>query len=145
VYKLDAVDGASPEAAAVRTGLYAADPSTVPARDYIDLAIIARGRDGALAGGVLGATMWGWLTLDALWVVPAERGTGLGSQLLAAAEESGRQRGCSHARLDTFDFQARAFYEQHGYVAYGALDGFPLGHTQFHLRKALAADSAPAA
>ena len=52
-----------------------------------------------------------------------------------------RARGCRHARLDTFDFQARTFYEQLGYRVYAELPDFPEGHRQFHLIKELAAAS----
>lgn len=131
--------------AAIRAGLYAADPAGVPPRDYAPLALVARDRGGALGGGLLGATMWGWLAVDALWVAAGARGRGLGGRLLATAEAAARARGCRHARLDTFDFQARAFYERRGYAVYGRLDGFPPGRAQLHLRKTLAPAGAPAA
>ena len=57
---------------------------------------------------------------------------------LARAEEVAVERGCTHARLDTFDFQARDFYERLGYTVYAELPGFPTGHAQLHLRKVLA-------
>ena len=65
------------------------------------------------------------------------RGPRVRPRLAQRAEEVARGDGCWHARLDTFDFGARGFYERQGYVAYAALNGFPRGHTQFHLRKAL--------
>ena len=40
-------------------------------------------------------------------------------------------------RLDTYDFQARPFYERHGYVVWGVLEGYPAGRRTFHLRKSL--------
>lgn len=40
--------------------------------------------------------------------------------------------------LDTFDFQARPFYERHGYEVFGTLDDYPPGHSRFFLRKDLA-------
>jgi GNAT superfamily N-acetyltransferase len=127
----------------VYAGLGATDPPDVGPRDYASLALVARGADGALAGALSGATIWGWLQVDALWVAEPLRRAGLGGRLLAAAEEAARRRGCTRARLDTFDFQARAFYERRGYEVYARLDGFPAGHTQFHLHKPLA--GAPAA
>lgn len=39
--------------------------------------------------------------------------------------------------LDTFDFEARAFYERPGYVVYAQLDKFPAGHVQLHMLKVL--------
>ena len=144
-YTIVEAEPGSRESTAIQSGLYAADPPDIPARDYAALALVARDADGRLAGGLLGATMWGWLTVDALWVAPVARGAGLGGRLLAAAEAAALGRGCAKARLDTFDFQARAFYERRGYAVYGQLAGFPAGHVQYHLRKTLVPSGTPAA
>jgi GNAT superfamily N-acetyltransferase len=68
-------------------------------------------RDGteALVGGLIGETVWQWLSVRLLWVDPAHRGAGHGQRLLAAAEAEAIRRGCHHARLDTFSFQAADF------------------------------------
>jgi hypothetical protein len=55
---------------------------------------------------------------------------------MAAAETEGRRRGCSAVWLDTFEFQARPFYEKLGYRLFGTLD-FPAGFKRFFLQKAL--------
>jgi hypothetical protein len=39
----------------------------------------------------------------------------------------------NHAVLETFSFQARGFYERHGYHVYATLDGFPPGYQQLFL------------
>lgn len=98
------------------------------------LAVVARA-GGRLLGGVAGETNRGFLYVDLLWVDEAERGRGLGSRLLAAAEALALARGCHAAWLDTYDFQARPFYERHGYAAFGTLDGFPGGHRRFFMVK----------
>jgi GNAT superfamily N-acetyltransferase len=56
--------------------------------------------------------------LDELYVVPARRGQGLGSALLAAAESETRRRGGEvlEINVDGDDTDARRFYERHGYV-----------------------------
>jgi ribosomal protein S18 acetylase RimI-like enzyme len=111
----------------------------VPPRHYTPLAAVLRDPAGALCGGLLGATLWDWLQVDVLWVHDSLRRYGYGSQLLRLAESHAVACGCHSARLDTFDFEARAFYEQHGYRVYGELPDFPAGHTQFHHRKCLVA------
>jgi len=121
----------------VRRGLREADPPGVPPRDHEAVCLSVRDEDGAIVGGLYGATMWGWLMIDGLWVDGRLRGHGYGSRLLARAEALAFGRGCKGAWLGTFDFQAREFYERHGYTVFAELADFPAGHTHFHLKKDL--------
>ena len=98
--------------------------------------LVARDELGVV-GGLLGHTRWSWLYIAKLWVDDRGRGQGIGTQLLAAAEELARTRGCTDASLDTFEYQARPFYEKLGYELFGTLDGYPAGFRQFYLRKRL--------
>ena len=79
--------------------------------------------------------------IDGLWIDDALRGQGLGRQLLLRSEAIAVARGCRGAWLGTFDFQARGFYERHGYRVFAALPDFPAGHTHYHLRKDLGSTS----
>ena len=56
--------------------------------------------------------------LDELYVVPDLRGRGLGSSLLAAAEDAVRRRAGEmlEINVDGDDVDARRFYERHGYA-----------------------------
>ena len=125
-------------AARVRRGIRGADPPDVGPRDYQPLGVALRAPDGTLLGGVYGATIWGWLMVDGLWVAEELRGRGLGRRLLLAAEAAAVKRGCRGAWLGTFDFQAREFYERLGYSVFAALPDFPAGHTHYHLKKSFA-------
>jgi GNAT superfamily N-acetyltransferase len=127
----------------VRRGLRQADPPDVPPRDYLPISLSLRDPEGTLAGGLFGGTMWGWLMIDGLWVAEALRGHGHGSRLLAEAEALAVRRGCRGSWLGTFDFQAREFYERHGYTVFAELRGFPAGHAHFHLRKDLSVAAIP--
>ena len=42
--------------------------------------------------------------------------------------------------LDTFSFQARPFYERHGYRVVGTVPGFPHGHERYFMAKELSGD-----
>lgn len=124
--------------ALIRRGIRNADPLDVGARDYRPLGLALRAPDGAFVGGLHGATMWGWLMVEGIWVAEELRGRGLGRRLLLAVETMAAERGCRGAWLGTFDFQARKFYERLGYTVFGELPDFPAGHTHYELRKSLA-------
>ncbi len=92
---------------------------------------------GRVLGGVTGHTGRGWLYLDCFWLPSELRQGGLGGEVLAAAEREALARGCRHARLFTYSFQAQGFYARHGYAVFGILDGYPPGHSQIWMRKDL--------
>ena len=95
---------------------------------------------GRFLGGVYGVVARGWLYLDGIAVAEAARRQGLASQLLQAAEEEARQRGCHHVWLETYSFQAKPFYERHGYTIFGTLNDYPIGYCRYFMQKALDAD-----
>lgn len=99
------------------------------------LDILIRGDGDEIVGGLIASTYWGWLDVDDLWVTEHLRGQGLGRRLLRMAEEEAQARGCSRARLRTFSFQARGFYEKEGYRVVGELEDYPPGATFYWMRK----------
>jgi GNAT superfamily N-acetyltransferase len=133
------------EEAAVESDLHAiergltehAEQSGIEPRNHRPIAVSLRDDAGQLVGGLAGDTVWGWLQVKLLWVASELRGKGYGAKLMTAAEEEARRRGCHHALLDTFDFQARSLYERLGYNVFGTLDDFPRGHQRFFMRKTL--------
>lgn len=123
------------EARVVLAGVSAFSDLHAPPRNYRPVRLAVRDDAAHVVAGLLGSIVWDWLQVDVLWVDEPARGQGLGRALIARAEHLARAAGCRHARVDTFDFEARGFYENLGYRVYGQLDGFPAGHTHFHLRK----------
>lgn len=103
------------------------------------LVISVRDDDGEIAGGLVGATYLGWLTVQAVWIADALRGGGHGRALMRAAEEEALRRGCPRVFLETLSFQALPFYEKLGYEVHSALQGFPPGGTRYALTKSLSA------
>jgi ribosomal protein S18 acetylase RimI-like enzyme len=99
------------------------------------LNVLMRDAQGAIAGGLAGSPYWGWMEVDKLWIGEPLRGLGYGRRLLLAAETEARQRGCTRVFLSTFSFQARGFYEKHGYRVVGQLDDYPPGAAFYWLRK----------
>jgi ribosomal protein S18 acetylase RimI-like enzyme len=104
-------------------------------RDYAPANFFLRDTADAICGGVL-AYVWGKrLHVDFLWLRDDLRGSGWGKRMLEAAHEAGREKGAEAAFLDTFDWQARPFYEHLGYAVVGEVDGVPEGHKRFYMLK----------
>ncbi len=108
-----------------------------PPRNPRDINFAVRDADGALVAGIRCNTVWDWLQIDTLWVTDHLRGQGWGRRLVERAEAAARDLGCGHARLNTFDFEARGFYEKLGYTVAFEIENFPAGHSQFRLVKDL--------
>jgi GNAT superfamily N-acetyltransferase len=125
------------DVAALASGLTQHALPTTGRPGFQPLAVFARDPSGALVGGVSGTVNWNWLHIALFWISADERHAGLGSRLLRAIEAAGIERGCSEAHLDTFSYQARPFYERHGYVLFATLEDYPPGHSRYFLRKRL--------
>jgi GNAT superfamily N-acetyltransferase len=123
--------------AQVRAGLMAFNESQAGPAQVERVAVYLRDSNGAIQGGLVGFTAWNWLSIDWLWVSEALRGRGHGSALLREAESLARTAGCVAVKLDTYEFQAKPFYEKHGYVVFGVLDGYPANTRTYYLQKAL--------
>jgi ribosomal protein S18 acetylase RimI-like enzyme len=93
--------------------------------------------EGEVVGGILAEIYWGWFYVDLLWVKEELRDQGHGHSLMTQAEEEARKRGATNAYLDTFSFQAPAFYEKLGYRVFGELPDYPPGQTRYFMTKQL--------
>jgi ribosomal protein S18 acetylase RimI-like enzyme len=105
--------------------------------DWRALAIFVRDTAGEIVAGVAGGTWAGYLEIKSLWVREDQRGQGLGSRLLLAAEREALARDCDRVLLDTHDFQAIEFYKRLGYEVFGEFDGIGGRYTRYYLRKRL--------
>jgi ribosomal protein S18 acetylase RimI-like enzyme len=101
------------------------------------LGIFARDSHSQMLGGIHIVLARGWMYLDCIAVAETMRHHGLGSRLLTMAESEARTRQCHRAWLETYSFQAPAFYERHGYRIFGALDDYPVGHQRYFMQKVL--------
>jgi GNAT superfamily N-acetyltransferase len=101
------------------------------------LSIAVRGDGGDLLAGLFGWTWGGCGYIDLLWVRAGRRGSGLGTRLLAAAEQEIRRRGCAQVALSTHSFQAPGFYARLGYAECGRTPAYPHGYDYIHLVKQL--------
>ena len=102
------------------------------------LVVMLRDAEGGAVGGILGSHHWSWAHISHLWVPEHLRGDGWGTKLLKAFEKLARAQGCIGVHVDTFDFQARGFYEAAGYTCFGSIDDYPPGGALHFLSKRLA-------
>ncbi|MBA17074.1 MAG: GNAT family N-acetyltransferase [Sphingomonas sp.] len=99
------------------------------------VAIMLRSDDGIERGGLWGNIGYDWMFVDLLVVPEDARGQGLGAALMAEAERIARADGCVGIRLDTFEFQARGFYEKLGFTLFGTIEDHPVGSSRYFLSK----------
>lgn len=123
--------------ATIAAGVVAFNVSQAGPNNATPLAIALLEDDGPPIGGLWGKTGYSWLFVELLFVPEKLRGQRLGSRLMHAAESEALSRGCIGAWLDTYDFQAKAFYEGLGYEAFGELNDYPPGASRFFMRKRL--------
>jgi len=122
---------------AIGDGLRAYNTEQAGDDSYQHVCFMLKDAEGTILGGLLGATYWGWLFVNLMWVSKELRGQGYGRELLNLAEDLARERGATHAYLDTFTFQAPVFYQKCGYEVFGELKDFPPGHDRFFMTKTL--------
>lgn len=106
------------------------------------LGVFVRDADGEVVAGLNGWTWAGWFGIANLWVREDLRHHRHGTALLYSAEQEAEARGCTHAILDTFSFQAPAFYQRLGYRVVSVIDDFPAGHTRYTLVRRLGRSAA---
>jgi GNAT superfamily N-acetyltransferase len=99
------------------------------------LIIALKDGDEQIVGGLWGYTGYDWLFTQLLVVPESYRGTGIGTKIMAMAEAEAISRGCIGAWLDTFEFQARGFYERIGYQCFAELPNYPTGFSRYFMKK----------
>lgn len=138
-YKIENV--ASPTEKDLKTlsdGLDRFTESHIGVDEKKQLTFFIRDNNNEVIGGIAGSYgSYGWLWIDTLWLSEQVRGQGLGAKLLRSIEQEALNNGCDNAYLNSFSFSAVEFYKKCGYVVYGELEDFPVGHSVCSLRKKL--------
>jgi GNAT superfamily N-acetyltransferase len=99
------------------------------------LAIFLRDNQQTIQAGLKGWTWCGSCYIQTVWVHHTLRGQGIGTQLLQAAEQEARRRGCQQMILTSYSFQAPGFYQKLGFEVFAVLDEHPRGHRDYYLHK----------
>jgi GNAT superfamily N-acetyltransferase len=131
------------ESAVITEGLRAYNEVQAGYSDSRPLNILARNPEtNRVVGGLLGRTSLGLLRVDRFFLPEGLRHYGLGSRILAMAEQEAKRRGCTRAVLSTLHFQAPGFYLKQGWEVAARIDCEPPGHSRFHMTKKLSGKAA---
>ncbi|MDR0181472.1 GNAT family N-acetyltransferase [Lysobacter arvi] len=133
----DITDATDIETHRVCEGLQAFNRAVVGPIESTPIRLAAKDADGELIGGIVADVLLGWLEIHVLWLDDAARGQGHGAALLHACEQRAIALGAHSSRLDTFDWQAEAFYRCHGYERFAVLDGYPGAHRRIFMSRRL--------
>ena len=101
------------------------------------LVVVARTEKNEVCGGAIGRTWGQCCELQQLWVSELHRRRGVGTRLLDQFEQEAMSRECTLIYLDTFSFQARPFYTEHGYTVVLETRGFTNGIVKYTMHKRL--------
>ena len=107
------------------------------ASESVPLGVFLEDETGRKFAGLTGETFGNWLCIQYLFVSEQLRGRMIGSKLLEAAEAEAKKRGCKYDFVDTFSFQAPAFYKKHGYREVFALEDYPYTGKRHYYTKEL--------
>ena len=108
-----------------------------------ELVFVVTDENGDLLGGcILSVDGLRTASIYDLWVAEAFRRQGMASALLREAEREAKKRGCYLAMVGTFDWQAKSFYDKHGYMLNDTMTDVPKGHEHYFLTKRLSCPSA---
>jgi GNAT superfamily N-acetyltransferase len=120
----------------IERGLRSHNTAATGIVEFYPVVFIIKDSRGAIAGGLLGNIVGGWLHVRSLWVDRMWRGRGYAIELMAAAERYAIAKGCAAAALQTGSYEARPLYEKLGYRVFAELDGHPVrGHQRYHMVK----------
>ena len=92
---------------------------------------------GQVMAGLVAETFGNWLEIEYLFVKEGLRGQGIGSQILQRAESEAKKRNCRFAFVNTYQFQAPAFYQKHGYQEVFTLKDYPYTGQRHYYQKDL--------
>ena len=93
--------------------------------------------DGELKAGISGFYYYGCFHIDLLFVAGESRGKGYGSNLMQKVEELAHTKGCLFMSVHTMDFEAKPFYEKHGFEIDFVCEGFEKNSKMYRLKKKL--------
>jgi ribosomal protein S18 acetylase RimI-like enzyme len=122
---------------AIEDRLYEHNSHATGRHDGEALGFVLRDNAGQMIGTVAGYTWAGVSELKQMWIDKEYRGRGYARALLEAFIEEARRRGARRIWVASYDFQAPGMYEKMGFERIAAFEGWPEGHVNVVLCKAL--------
>ena len=92
--------------------------------DAEEFVLKVENENGGIVGGCIAEAYeyhWSRVLLEELWVDERYRHHGIGSMILREVERIAREKGCRVVTLGTDSYNARPFYEKHGYTVFTTL------------------------
>ncbi len=93
-------------------------------------------KDGSQIKG--GALIWEHsdaLYIDVLWCNENYRNKGVGTKIISMIDDVAINKRLPKIFVDTYAFQAQAFYQKHGFYCIGIVPEYLLGHDRMFMRK----------
>jgi ribosomal protein S18 acetylase RimI-like enzyme len=122
---------------AIEVRLYEHNSRATGRHDGQGLGFVIRDDAGQMVGVVAGYTWAGTSELKQMWIDKAYRGRGYARGLLDAFVAEARSRGARRIWVASYDFQAPGMYEKAGFKRMAEFEGWPEGHVNVVLCKAL--------
>jgi len=88
-----------------------------------------------IIGGAIGYVLYGWYFLDLLWIEETYRGKNIGTLLMKNIEDYVQKNDLVGIRTETWDFQAKGFYEKMGYKVFATIEDCPPETTNYFFMK----------
>lgn len=105
--------------------------------DYEELSYCIENEKSECIAGIVASRDMDCITIDYLFVDDTYRKNGYGSKLLTYLETQAIRLGVKRIILNTFDFQAPAFYKKNGYQLFGKIEPCFSNYGQYFFKKEL--------
>lgn len=118
-------------------GLEQHSKQTIGKSSFEPFGFLVHDDNKTLIAGCTGVFMYGVLNIKLLWVDEIARNKGLGKKLIEKAETLAKEYNCRYITLETFNWQAKEFYEKMGYIIEFQYDGYDNDSKFYFFRKKL--------
>ena len=102
-----------------------------------ELGVFIRDDNQNTIAALLGYSWGKWLFINTLWVEKEWRRQGVGSRIIAIAEDKAAERNCKFVLVDTYDFQSPEFYKKLDYKDAFTLIECPFSGSRYYFIKTL--------